>query len=116
MAYISTEEVARIRAEVKAAFPKYKFSISRHHCSEVLVYLMSADFDAPANEQINHYYLSDYSADIQRVFSKVEEIVEGVKVNYDSNAGDMSADYPNYNYFKHYEIGKWNKHYEKKVK
>jgi len=113
MAYISTEKVKRIRKEVKQSFPTYKFSITREHGSSVNIHLLEADFEVENSyDQLNDFYLDRYSKDIQRVFVKIDEIVENVKVNTNSNAGDPTADYPSYNYFKHFTIGKWDRKYK----
>jgi hypothetical protein len=117
MAYISKEDVKKIRDAIKKEFPKYKFSVTGRHYSSIEISLMEADFDVSSNyQQLNHYYLKEHFKDeseIVRVFTRVVEIMNGVKVEEDRNAGDPYVDYPDCTYFVHIAIGKWDKPYKK---
>lgn len=52
MAYIKTEQVKSIRDQIKAAYPQYKWSISRRHHSTVVIILQESDlpFDNSTNK------------------------------------------------------------------
>lgn len=64
MAYITTERVAEIRAELKKALPDFKFSVVREHGSGVCISIMAGPAEFPDMEyngrSINHYHASQY--------------------------------------------------------
>lgn len=47
MAYITSEQVAEKRAEIKKSFPGWKFSITREDYSCIIVKILSAPLDFP---------------------------------------------------------------------
>jgi hypothetical protein len=114
MAYISSEEVKKIRDLIKSAYPQYKWSITREHAMAINVALMESDIPFKKDyDQVNHYWYKehDYPLKAKMVFQHVLEIINGVKHNYDRNFGDPYADYGDSNYFIHLHVGKWdNKH------
>ena len=113
MAYISKQDVQEIRRRMKLLFPKdWKFSITRSHSDSINITLM----EGPIQIEGDYLQLNDMRPDIhddtiKEYVELLNEIVEDVKANYDSNAGDMGADYPAWNYHKNYAIGKWDKPY-----
>lgn len=113
MAFISAEEVKRIRDEIKKAYPDYKWSVTTEHNSTVRVALMESDLVFPENYiQVNHYYVKEHYADNPKardVFLKVLSIIYGVKEHVDRNAGDPYADYCDCNYYVNLHVGKWDK-------
>lgn len=112
MAYITIEDVKKIRDQIKAAYPNYKWSIVREHGMAVNVALMESDIPFKKDyDQVNHYWYKDhdYPAKAKLVFQHVLEIINNVKLNYDRNAGDQYADYGDSNYFIHLHVGKWDK-------
>ena len=135
MAYISTQEVAAIRKELKAQLPQYKFSVTKHHHSSVTVAFMKGPafaeytyFDRYAgeqkesvlegHEQLNHYHAERfYGEENAAVIKKVEEIVktapakvEGGREWFDES--DSQSDYFHTAFYMSIHVGKWDKHYE----
>jgi hypothetical protein len=114
MAYISTADVKLIRDRIKWEFPNIKFSIVRQHASTVNITAVKGNIDFPMDGcDLNSFYPENYSPEVTSYIKKIVEIVEGVKENYDSNAGDLGADYPNYNYFYNLKVGRYDCPYVK---
>lgn len=122
MAYISTEEVAAIRANFKNEFPKsegWKFSIRNDNHSGVDVALIAGTIKWPEHDsftfQINHYHYKtdDRMNDEQKaVVCRMMNCITEIKESVDYNAGDMGADYPNYNFYIDLQVGRWDKPYQ----
>ena len=134
MAYITTQEVAAIRKELKAQLPQYKFSVKRHHHSSVTVAFMKGPafseytyFDRYAgeqkdavlegHEQLNHYHAERfYGEENAAIINKVEEIIKTAPVKaggrewYDDS--DSQTDYFDTAYYMNIHVGKWDKPYE----
>lgn len=136
MAYIEKERVAEIRVELKKLFPQFKFSVTRQNYSSIVIKIMKGDIDffndAMRPDGTNHYgdsrKLSDYAkqkghtsvneyyikenwcGEAQKMLSKIRDIA--CKGNYNRNAGDMGADYPDWNFFVHISVGSYDKPYE----
>jgi hypothetical protein len=136
MAYIEKERVAEIRAELKKLFPAFKFSVTRQNYSAVNVKIIKGDIDffddAMCPDGLDHFgdsrKLTDYAkahkytsvnefhiegnweGEAREMLLKVKEIV--CKGNYNRNAGDMGADYPDWNFFTRITIGSYDKPYE----
>lgn len=134
MAYISTQEVAAIRKELKAQLPQYKFSVTKHHHSSVTVAFMKgpafAEFQSrdrytgefkddviEGHEQLNHYHAdSFYGEENGAIIKKVEEIIKTAPVKaggrewYDDS--DAMTDYFDTAFYMSIHVGKWDKHYE----
>lgn len=113
MAYIKTEQVKSIRDQIKAAYPQYKWSISRRHHSTVVIILQESDlpFDN-VHEQINEYWYKEsdkLNTKTKMVAQHVLEICNSVERCYDRNAGDPYADYGDSTYFIDFDIGQWDK-------
>ena len=53
MAYIKTEQVKSIRDQIKAAYPRYKWSITRRHSSTVVIILQASDLPIETYAQVN---------------------------------------------------------------
>ena len=111
MSYISTENVKEIRGKIKKEFPDFKFSIRREHYSTVCVHIMQGKIDLPEHQTINPHY-PDNSI-IPEMANKILSIIGSVKFRFDSNAGDMGADYAGWNFFIDIAIGKWDKAYQR---
>src|SRR5210317_1090868 len=107
MAYISTEEVAAIRKQLKAQLPEYKFSVTKHHHSSVTVAFMKGpafkEFtyrdrngdnvagDINTYEQLNHYHADRfYGEENGAVIKKVEKIIKTAP--YEEGVGDLWFD------------------------
>jgi len=134
MAYISTEEVAAIRKELKKEFPEYKFSVTKHHHSSVTVAFMKgpafAEFQSrdrytgefkddviEGHEQLNHYWAMDFYGEKNgALIKKVEKIIKTAPVKaggrewYDKS--DAMTDYFDTAFYMNIHVGKWDKHYE----
>lgn len=136
MAYIEKERVAEIRAELKKLFPTFKFSVTRQDYSTVSVKIMKGDIDffddAMRPDGLDHWgetrKLSDYAkkeghttvnefhiegnweGEARKMLLTIKEIV--CKGNYNRNAGDMGADYADWNFFTRISVGSYDKPYE----
>jgi len=134
MAYISTEEVAAIRKELKAQLPQYKFSVTKHHHSSVTVAFMKgpafAEFQSrdrytgefkddviEGHEQLNHHWAMDfYGEENGALIKKVEEIIKSAPAKaggrewYDKS--DAMTDYFDTAFYMSIHVGKWDKPYE----
>ena len=134
MAYISTEEVAAIRKELKKELPEYKFSVTKHHHSSVTVAFMKgpafAEFQSrdrytgefkddviEGHEQLNHYWAMDFYGEKNgALIKKVEKIIKtapakaGGREWYDKS--DAMTDYFDTAFYMSIHVGKWDKPYE----
>ena len=112
MAYISTEEVKKVREAIKKEFPKYKWSITRNNYSTVAIALMRGDFEVKQEEQyINEHYLDTHKNEhIKKIFTKVKEILFA-SVKYHNNT-DIQIDYFDVAYYYDFQVGQWNKPYQ----
>lgn len=119
MAYINADDVKIIRNELKAEFPKYKFSVRREHHSSVNISIMSGpmDFNLGKNKYgddnhggINHLHLNLYPEAVQPMLKKVSEIAH--KKHWDKS--DIQSDYFHCAYFVHINVGKWDIPYVQK--
>jgi hypothetical protein len=109
MAYLSKEETKTIRNLVKDAFKGqgFKFSITNNNHDSVYINLLVSPFDTE-KRQLNEIYPDYYEGDVRKLIETLNEITSRTKPQKDRNAGDMGADYPNMNYFKTFEIGRWD--------
>ena len=114
MAYISTQEVKAIREEIKkvlTAKDGFKFSISREHYYGVRIVLLQTPLEMDLNtREINHYRLKNIECSNTRlIFQLVQKAITRVMgENVDRNAGDMGADYCDYNFYQTLKVGEWN--------
>lgn len=116
MAYITTSEVAQIRAALKLHFPHIKFSVRREHFSSVHVSIMKSPYDFSEftdnrGRQISQYSLSDYKEHGEMF----KAIINIIKTGSDSKWYDYSdamTDYFNTAFYLHLEIGKWDREYQ----
>jgi hypothetical protein len=112
MAYISTERVKSIRDQIKNAYPRYKWSVSRRHGSTVVIVLQESDLPYDnAHQQINQYWLKQsekLTTKTKLIFQRVLEICNSVEACYNRNAEDVGADYADSTYFIDLDIGQWD--------
>lgn len=112
MSYISASTVAAKRKQIKAAFPDYKFSITRRHGSSICVDILAGPLDMGTTyTQVNTYYIKDHYAETPAVMNVLQGIyaiaAEGkTTLTEDSDYGTIPTFYVNLN------IGDWNKPYE----
>ena len=76
MGYISTQEVKEIREQLKATFPKTKFSIKREHYSAVRIAILKSNVDFGTDyKTINECWIAENFAGEQlELLSKVYAI------------------------------------------
>ena len=121
MAYISAQDVAAIRNELKQAFPKWKFSVRKGSGSlsvDVTILRGTCAFEGSKHSQVNHYWIKIHWTDAEdaMVLEKINEIMHnapgraGGKVFFDES--DAMTDYFHTAFYTHLSIGAWNKPYE----
>ena len=120
MAYISKEEVASIRKELKKAFPKAKFSVRKCDNISVSVTVLKHDIDFSDKKsnhfQVNHYYIDETFNKEQAAFlNKIKEIIltAPTKVTGEEffDESDIQSDYFHVSYYYDINIGTWEKPY-----
>jgi hypothetical protein len=115
MPYITTEQVAAKRAELKKAFPEYKMSITRVHGSTISVHIMEgpiALLNKDGNTYVNEFYVDQhFEGESHRVISGIVNICrqsQRVLVE-DGDYGTVPT------FYVSVEIGKWDKAYSIKA-
>ena len=127
MAYISAEEVKKIRDKIKKEFKNFKFSITKEHSMTVNVDILEGDIDfyecLTEKEyyenrkdrlyiQVNEYHIDKhFTGEAMKMLLRIKDIITSCKSHYDRNFGDMGADYADFNYFYNISIGRWDKPY-----
>jgi len=120
MAYISKEDVQAIRAELKQAFPRWKFSVRKGSGSlsvDVNIMQGTCAFEGKDYAQVNNYWIKDHwqDADDQAALIKIDEIMHnapgraGGRVYFDES--DAMTDYFHTAFYTHMQIGSWDKKY-----
>ena len=115
MAYISAEEVKKIREKIKKEFKNFKFSITKEHSMTVNVDILEGDIDfyecLTEKEyyenrkdrlyiQVNEYHIDKhFTGEVMKMLLRIKHIITSSKSHYDRNFGDMGADYADFNYF-----------------
>ena len=122
MAYITANDVAAIRNELKQAFPKWKFSVRKGSGSlsvDVTILKGTASFEGKTNAQVNQYWIDSHWTDAEdkMVLNKINEIMHNApgRVNPDRKFFDHSdamTDYFHTAFYTHLGIGSWDKPYE----
>ena len=126
MAYISATDVAAIRAELKEAFPKWKFSVRKESGGlAVGVTILRGTVDFSENFQngrrycqVNQYWIDSNWTDFEakQALIKINEIMHnapgraGGKVFFDES--DAMTDYFHTAFYTHLSVGAWDKDYE----
>jgi hypothetical protein len=121
MAYISATDVKAIREELKAAFPKWKFSVRKGSGSlsvDVNILRGTCAFEGKDYAQVNQYWLKEHwqDADDLAALEKINDIMHhapgraGGKVYFDES--DAQTDYFHTAFYTHLSIGQWDKRYE----
>jgi len=123
MAYISANDVAAIRAELKQAFPGWKFAVRKGSGSlsvDVTILQGTVDFSENLQNgycQVNQYWIDSHWAGLEAraVLNRINEIMHnapgraGGKRFYDNS--DAMIDYFDTAFYIHLNIGSWNKNY-----
>lgn len=121
MAYITKEEVKRIRDEIKKEFTAkdgWKISVVRKHYSTVNIHIFESKINFTI-ENLKYYSINPYiiekefanNPEMIKVFKKIEEIITGVKIQVNRNAGDPTADYCDCNFYYNIFVGTWDKEF-----
>jgi hypothetical protein len=122
MAYITAQDVAAIRTELKSKFPKWKFSVRKSSGSlsvDVTILKGTAAFEGKDYAQVNQYWIDSHWKDAQdqQALKDINEIMHnapgraGGRVFFDHS--DAQTDYFHTAFYTHLSIGSWNKPYEK---
>jgi hypothetical protein len=122
MAYITAQDVAAIRTELKEKFPKWKFSVRKSSGNlsvDVTILKGTAAFEGKDYAQVNQYWIDSHWKDQQdaEVLKDINEIMHnapgraGGRVFFDHS--DAQTDYFHTAFYTHLSIGSWNKPYEK---
>lgn len=108
MAYITTDEVKRIRNNLKAKFPKFRFGVRHGNHTSISVTIKSGPVEFAPGEshaQINHYYPDNYEhGDLLREIIKVIN-----EKNHNNSRPEI--DYFDVGYYVSIHQGSWNKPY-----
>ena len=130
MAYITADDVAAIRKELKAAFPTWKFSVRKGSGSlSVDVTILKGNisfaegfensYNGRKHCQVNNYWIDSHWTDLEAraALNKINEIMHNApgRANasrkfYDNS--DAMTDYFDTAFYTHLSIGAWDKDYE----
>ncbi len=123
MAYISAQDVAAIRKELKAAFPGWKFAVRKGSGSlsvDVVILQGTVDFSENLDHgycQVNQYWIDSHWTNLEAraALNKINDIMHnapgraGGKVFFDNS--DAQTDYFHTAFYTHLSIGDWRKNY-----
>ena len=122
MAYITANDVAAIRAELKQTFPKWKFSVRKGSGSlsvDVTILRGTCAFEGNTNTQVNQYWIDSHWTDAEdkMALNKINEIMHNAPGRRDPgrayfDESDAMVDYFHTAFYTHLEVGQWNKDYE----
>lgn len=134
MAYITKEEVAAIRKELKETFPTIKFSVTKEHSSSVTAAIVqSSEFDftpfldgreyGSVNAgwvDVNYRNKVEFEKTTREKFIRIVQKIDEILHNAPARAGlsewfdksDIMTDYFHTAWYTHVHIGKWNKPYK----
>jgi hypothetical protein len=125
MAYITSDDVAAIRKELKEAFPKWKFSVRKESGNlsvSVSILKGNVSFDENLHNgycQVNQYWIDSHwtNMEAREALKRINEIMHNApgRVNADRKFFDHSdamTDYFHTAFYTHLSIGQWEKHYE----
>lgn len=123
MAYITAQDVAAIRSELKQAFPRWKFSVRKGSgSSSVEVTILQGTVDFSENLQNGHCQVNQYWIDqhwshepARAALKQINEIMHhapgraGGRRFYDNS--DAMIDYFDTAFYTNLNVGTWNKYY-----
>ena len=127
MAYITAQDVQAIRNELKAAFPKWKFSCRKGSGSlsvDVTILKGTVDFsenfqNGRAHCQVNQYWIDSHWTDYEakQALLKINEIMHNAPGRADPRRkffdhSDAMTDYFHTAFYTHLSIGAWDKDYQ----
>ena len=115
MPYISKEQVAEIRKDLKKTFPKFKFSITKRNGHKLNIVILSGDIDFELNDHgyqsVNHYYINDhYEGEARHMLSAIVDYA-----TKDQRTLVIDGDYGAVpNFYISISIGRWDRPYQLK--
>ncbi len=111
MPYISSEEVKRKREAIKAAFPEFKFSITREHHFSINVKILAGPIDFSGVNSVNHFWIDEHFKDnpeqrdmLKKLYS-IMNAGNGVEVE-DGDYGTVP------NFYTHIGIGDYTRPFQ----
>ena len=116
MGFISKEDVAQIRKNLKAKYPDFKFSVRGGNSSSLYVVVKSGpvDFKLDADErgyrQVNHYYVDEnYQSSALCFLNGILDTIDEVNKPYITHECVDYGSYPSF--YRNIHIGSWNQPY-----
>ena len=112
------EIVELVRNWIKETYPKYKFSISRHHYNSIHIYLVKADFEAFRKDKgvVFHHDVNHYNIDgDQTLTDRAKEVMKNVcdfVMSYNFDDSDPMTDYFCTNFYLTLGVGTYKKPYK----
>lgn len=104
MAYMNKEMAAKIRNNLKAAFPKFKFSVRVEDYMAIRVAIKSAPIRFVDGDYATLSHMSLDKMQNADVYKKISDIVNAD--NYDNS--NMMEDYHDVGYYVRITQGDWN--------
>ena len=117
MAYISTQDVKRIRETLKIAFPEFKFGVCKGPGSlsvDVTVKSGPMDFSDVLRDgyaQVNPYHLGNYAPEFAFFFREVIRVIKQAPANKWFDKSDSQSDYFHTAFYFHVNVGSWRQPY-----
>lgn len=111
MPYIKTEVVKQIRKQIKATYPKYKWSVTIDNHDTVAIALLESDLSFEKSYiQINHFYIDEHYASQPTICSTFNKVLDIVNDNQPRRIVSEDSDYGSIpNYYISLQVGKWDK-------
>ena len=115
MSYISSQEVAQKRKELKLTFPNLKLSVTGRDHAVISVTILSGPKElTPPNrvyESINHFYIAkNYKEEPvkRKTLERIYDIINtgNSQITYDSDYGSIPQ------FYTRISIGEWDKPYQ----
>ena len=112
------EIVELVRNWIKETYPKYRFSVSRHHYNSIHIYLVKADFEAFKKDKgvvfhhdVNHYHIDNNDTLTDRAKEVMKNVCDFV-MSYNFDDSDAMTDYFHTNFYLTLAIGSYRKPYK----
>jgi hypothetical protein len=129
MAYITKEETAEIRNNLKKAYPEIKFSVRMRHHSTVLVTILESPYDFELNgkeyRDVNQYHINnqgneshvDYDGNTIKPHTHLDILKGILKIISEKHwdKSDIMTDYFHCSFYYYLSIGAWGKSYKLKA-
>ena len=100
---------------MKETYPKYKFSVSRHHYNSIHIYLVKADFEAFKKDKgvVFHHDVNHYNIDNDDILTdRAKEVMKNVcdfVMSYNFDDSDPMTDYFCTNFYLTLGVGTYKK-------